>query len=131
MAPVLDDIAPQPTLPVKDLERATAWYRDKLGYTPTSEQPGLVSYDSGGVSFVLYATMQQIPSSTLVAMQRPVPDIRATVQQLKDRGVVFERLEFPGVEWEGDIAIMGEALGAWFRDSEGNNLALIQAPAAS
>lgn len=128
---MLDDIAPQPTLPAKELERAKAWYRDKLGFTPTGEQPGLVSYDSGGVTFVVYATMQQIPTSTLVAMQWPVPAIRATVQELKDRGVVSERMGFPGVEWDGDVAIMGEALGAWFRDSEGNNLALIQPPAAS
>jgi hypothetical protein len=108
-------------LPPKDLERAKGWYRGKLGLTPTSAQPGLISYESGGVIFVLYTTMQQIPASTLVAMQWPVPAIRATVQEFGDRGLRALGVP-PGVEWDGEAPIIGEALRAWFRDSEATAL---------
>jgi hypothetical protein len=45
---------------------------------------------------------------------------------LKARGVVFEHYDVPGMKSEGDIAVGGGAKAAWFKDSEGNILALIQ-----
>ena len=61
-----------------------------------------------------------------------VDDIVATVAELRERGVVFEEVEVPGLKTVDGIAEVagnypskgtGEK-GAWFRDSEGNMLAI-------
>ena len=56
-----------------------------------------------------------------------VDDIAATVRELEDRGVVFiDYTEGPLIT-TGHIARIGPALGAWFRDPDGNFLGLRQA----
>ncbi len=55
-----------------------------------------------------------------------VKDIVASVAKLKSRGVQFEEYDFPGVKTNQGIADLGYEKGAWFRDSEGNLLALGQ-----
>jgi hypothetical protein len=54
------------------------------------------------------------------------PDIEAAVADLKARGVVFEEYDTPEVETINGVATLGESKGAWFKDSEGNMLALGQ-----
>jgi hypothetical protein len=48
------------------------------------------------------------------------------VRELKARGVKFEDYDMPGMKTEGGIATAGGAKSAWFKDSEGNILALVQ-----
>ena len=55
-----------------------------------------------------------------------VKDIVASVAKLKGRGVVFEEYDFPGLKTNHGIADLGYEKAAWFRDSEGNLLALGQ-----
>jgi len=40
--------------------------------------------------------------------------------------VTFDTFDMEGIEWDGEVASMGGFLGAWFKDSEGNTLALTQ-----
>jgi hypothetical protein len=63
-----------------------------------------------------------------------VDQIEATVEELRRRGVVFEEYDLPGLKTINGIATVkgnypskgvGEK-GAWFRDSEGNLLAIGQ-----
>ena len=53
-------------------------------------------------------------------------DIEAEVAELKARGVVFEEYEMPEVKTANGAATIGQSKGAWFKDSEGNLLALGQ-----
>jgi hypothetical protein len=55
-----------------------------------------------------------------------VKDIVYTVAKLKSRGVRFEEYDFPGLKTNHGIADLGYQKAAWFRDSEGNLLALGQ-----
>jgi len=51
------------------------------------------------------------------------------VQELRSRGVQFEHYgpdEIGGLSMEGDIAEGGGTKAAWFKDTEGNIMALIQ-----
>ena len=48
------------------------------------------------------------------------------VADLKSRGVVFEEYDFPNLKTQNGIATAGNAKSAWFKDSEGNILAIIQ-----
>jgi hypothetical protein len=53
-------------------------------------------------------------------------DIEADVAELKARGVVFEEYDTPQVKTVKSVATIGQSKGAWFKDSEGNLLALGQ-----
>ena len=53
-----------------------------------------------------------------------VDDIEATVTDLRSRGVVFEEYDFPGLKTVDGIATIGDLKTSWFKDSEGNTLAI-------
>jgi hypothetical protein len=53
-----------------------------------------------------------------------VDDVDATVRDLKDKGVSFEHYNFPGMKLEGDVHVMGGRRTAWFKDPDGNILAI-------
>jgi predicted enzyme related to lactoylglutathione lyase len=55
-----------------------------------------------------------------------VDDVEAEVAALKARGVVFEEYNMPGITMENSIATGGGAKTAWFKDTEGNILAVSQ-----
>jgi catechol 2,3-dioxygenase-like lactoylglutathione lyase family enzyme len=114
-----------PMLPVQDLERAKRFYEEKLGLTPESEDPGAAHYRSGSTSFDLYPTgYAGMAQHTLAAWM--VDDVRAVVDELRSRGIVFEEYDMPGLKTEDGVADLGFELAAWFKDSEGNTLSLGQ-----
>ena len=55
-----------------------------------------------------------------------VRDVEAEVTELKARGVVFEEYDLPGMTMKNSIAVAGGAKTAWFKDTEGNILAVSQ-----
>ena len=55
-----------------------------------------------------------------------VADVEQVVAELRARGVRFEEYDAPGIKTHNGIATGGGAKSAWFKDSEGNILALIQ-----
>lgn len=113
------------TLPAADLERARAWYRDKLGMEPVEEYEGALVYRAGPSAFQLYPTQQAgTAQNTLGAWY--VENIDAVVQELRSRGVEFEEYDVPGLKTVGGIADLGFERSAWFKDSEGNTLAIAQ-----
>ena len=56
----------------------------------------------------------------------PVRNIRVKVELLKRNGVVFEDYDTPGLKTENNIALLGNGRYAWFRDTEGNILSLVE-----
>ena len=121
---MLTDHRAYATIPAADLNRAKAWYRDKLGLTPASEgDMGCVYKVGGGTSFLLYPTANagQAPNTL---MSFATDDVAAEVKDLRASGVVFEDYDFPGLKTEDGVATMGAFHAAWFKDSEGNILAL-------
>jgi catechol 2,3-dioxygenase-like lactoylglutathione lyase family enzyme len=118
-------------LPAQDLERARAFYRDKLGLEPVEERSGGLRFVCGVTEFHLFSSAGE-PSGASTQMAFEVEDLEATMADLRERGVVFERYEMPGVEARGDAIVVpnnypskgsGE-LGAFFYDSEGNLIGL-------
>jgi hypothetical protein len=56
-----------------------------------------------------------------------VEDVEKTVEELRDKGVVFELYDMPGLKTdERGIAESGPTKSAWFKDSEGNILSIIE-----
>ena len=114
------------TLPVEDLARAKAFYAEKLGLRPTREVEGTLFYEGGGdTGFLLFLSGGRA-SGQHTQMAWFVKDIVYTVTKLKSRGVHFEEYDFPGLKTSHGIADLGYEKAAWFRDSEGNLLALGQ-----
>ena len=114
------------SFPASDLERATRFYTEKLGLTPISKNAAAVEFRSGSVKFGIYQTdYAGTAQHTLAAWE--VDDIEEAVDELRARGVLFEEYDFPGLKTVDGIADMGSQRGAWFKDSEGNILALAQA----
>ena len=129
----LDDASVATRLPAQDLDRARAWYRDKLGLEPNEEREGGLRYQLGPSSFVLFASTGT-PTGAHTQMALEVADIHAAMRELKLRGVQFEEFDLPGFQTVDGIATIegnypskgrGE-LGAWFHDSEGNLIGLGQ-----
>lgn len=113
-------------LPASDMARARKFYEGKLGFTPGEEIAGGVAYTFGkGTACFLYPTPNAGTSKASQAFW-DVEDIEREVAELKDRGVQFEHYDMPGAQVDGDIVTAGGARAAWFKDSEGNILAVIQ-----
>ena len=122
-------------LPARNLDRARAFYADKLGLAPIEERPGGLLYRCGDGLFALFESVGS-PSGSHTQMGIEVSDLRAAVATLRARGVQFEEYDAPGLETVNGVAQVdgnypskggkGE-LAAWFRDSEGNLLGMGQA----
>ncbi|MGI5346912.1 VOC family protein [Streptomyces sp. CA-250714] len=131
---VLAGARPATRLPAQDLDRARRFYSEQLGLEPVDERPGGLLYRCGGVEFALFRSTGAA-AGTFTQMAWEVDDIEAAVSELQRRGVVFEDVDVPGLRTSNGIAEVegnypskgarGER-GAWFRDSEGNMLAVGQ-----
>ncbi len=116
------------TLPAADLGRAKKFYAEKLGLSPSTESPGGLFYvTGGGTRFILYPTPNPARAGH-TQMGFAVEDINSAVADLKAAGVTFEEYDFPGLKTEGSIARTGDSSAAWFKDSEGNLIGLVQLP---
>jgi predicted enzyme related to lactoylglutathione lyase len=114
------------TLPAQDMSRARSFYEGKLGFTPTEESPdGGVYYEAGASRFLVFPTRGR-PSGDHTQIGFDVRDIGAEVEEMKRKGVNFEEYDLPGFKSEGGIVEIGGERSAWFKDSEGNLLALAQ-----
>jgi catechol 2,3-dioxygenase-like lactoylglutathione lyase family enzyme len=110
------------TIPAADLERARAFYEEKLGFQPAREEPaGLVYETPGGGWFRLYLTPNAGTALHTLAGWS-VTDIETEVAELKSKGVVFEEYDAPGLQMVDGIATSSAGRAAWFRESEGNIL---------
>jgi predicted enzyme related to lactoylglutathione lyase len=112
-------------IPAKDVSRARAFYEGKLGFKPSREQAGGVAYEcADNTACFLYPTPNAGTSKASQAFWE-VENIESAMAELKGRGVVFENYDLPGTDATG-VTTGGGAKAAWFKDSEGNILAIIQ-----
>jgi predicted enzyme related to lactoylglutathione lyase len=112
-------------IPATDVKRARDFYEKKVGLTPKEVSEGGVIYECGGSEVFLYQTPNAGTSKASQAFW-DVDDVEAEMKELKARGVVFEEYDLPGVSMKNGIATGGGAKTAWFKDSEGNILAISQ-----
>jgi predicted enzyme related to lactoylglutathione lyase len=115
-----------PYIPVSNIARARKFYEEKVGLTPKEEYAGGVVYECGDGSWVFMYPSAGAGTSKASTAFWAVDDVAAEVAELKGRGVVFEEYNMPGVTMENGIASAGGAKTAWFKDSEGNILAISQ-----
>ena len=111
-----------------DLERSQAFYEQQVGLTLTSDtiKNHLVFEGGDGTTLLVYGRPSANQADhTQVRLWSS--DVAADVAELTQRGVVFEEYDFPTLKTVGSIATTpGIGKSAWFRDPDGNTIALYQ-----
>lgn len=122
---MLKDAPIRAYLPATDVKRAREFYEGIIGLQPKETYAGGVVYECGGAEVFLYPTHNAGTSKASQAFWQ-VADVAAEVKELKARGVKFEEYDFPGFKMVDSILTAGGAKTAWFKDTEGNILAISQ-----
>src|SRR5947208_2534930 len=112
-------------IPVANLQRARKFYEETVGLDPGAVYGGGVIYKCGDTEVFLYPTSNAGTSKASQAFWQ-VDDVEAEVTELKRRGVKFEDYDMPGVTMKNSILTGGGAKAAWFKDTEGNIMAVAQ-----
>lgn len=126
-----------PELPAIDIARAHAWYADKLGLEPVTVggEPYRVGdaidpntellYETATARFGVYRS-DHAGRNLATAARLVVDDFGAAFSELRSRGVVFEEYDL-GPDFRTVNGVLTSPDGertSWFKDSEGNILAL-------
>jgi predicted enzyme related to lactoylglutathione lyase len=113
-------------IPAQDLERARTFYETVLGLKPASVAPGAIFYevDRGG-RFLLFPSSGRA-SGAHTQLGFTVADIEAEVGSLRGKGVTFESYDMPQFDASTSIATFPGTRSAWFKDTEGNLLGIVQ-----
>ena len=106
-------------VPVRDVERATAFYRDRLGLRFLAAFPSMAFFDADGVR--LYLAEPESPDfDGRATIYFRVPDVPAAVAALEARGVEFKAR--PHVVHREPTY---ELWMAFTQDPDGNNVGLM------
>jgi len=123
---MLKDAPIVPYIPARDVRRARAFYEQKLGLVPREEIEGGVAYACGGDSWVFLYPSEGAGTSQASQLFWQVDDLEAEIASLRAKGVTFEEYDRPGLKTVNGVLDSDSAKAAWFKDTEGNILALIQ-----
>ena len=107
-------------------EKAKAFYGDVLGLTLVEDSPAAIVFRSGRTSLRIQ-NVKSFSPFPFTSLGLQIPDIRATVQQLAAKGVVFQRYEGMKQDELGIWLSPGGSQVCWFKDPDGNTLSLSQA----
>lgn len=112
------------TLAVQNLQTAAQFYEGKLGLRKVGDEMQVLVYQSGKSSIMVYQS-QFAGTNQATAVTWQVDDVDGAVRALKEKGIAFERYEFPDVKHEGDVHVFGKIRNAWFKDPDGNILSIV------
>ena len=111
-------------LPAANIDRARAWYGEKLGLEPTKVGPmGNLWYSTGDTWFLVYETPAAGTAQNTSAGWQ-VTGIEAVMADLRSRGVAFEEYDFPQFKTVEGLVTLPHGKAPWFKDSEGNIIEL-------
>jgi hypothetical protein len=114
------------TLAVKNIEVAGRFYGGTLGLKeiPTKET-GVLEYATGDSRILVYESQFAGTNKATAATWVVGDNIQEVAQELKSKGVAFEHYDLPDTTREGDVHVTGKIRVAWFKDPDGNILALV------
>lgn len=108
-----------------DIERAKSFYAKKVGATAGESTPGGTFFTFGESRFVIYPTPNPNRGGH-TQMGISVKDVGAAVRELRGRGITFEEYDMPGLKTVDGVATTGGGRAAWFKDTEGNLIGIIE-----
>src|SRR5262245_56366766 len=110
---------------VKDIGVAEDFYEKTLGLKPVHhEGRELVVFQSGHSSINVYRS-DYAGTNKATAVTWAVDNVEDEVTTLRNRGVVFEHYDMPGLTRQGDIHVGDHMKIAWFKDPDGNILNVV------
>ena len=113
------------TIAVKDPGAARKFYEGKLGLKPEDTRDDeVVTYGSGKSRLFVYKS-DYAGTNKATSATWTVDDVDGLAQDLKAKGVQFERYDMPGMKHEGDVHVAGNMRAAWFKDPDGNILSIV------
>ena len=118
-------------LAVSDMDTAREFYEGKLGLSVSIDSADNVQYRCAEDSVLhIYLSPEHAGKSTATLAGWGVDDVERVIDELTEKGVVFERYdEGPIITDEKGIATFeGEAKVAYFKDPDGHTLSIAQAP---
>jgi catechol 2,3-dioxygenase-like lactoylglutathione lyase family enzyme len=119
-------LTPYATLPAANIDRARKFYSEKLGLNPAEvEADGSLLYQCDGTGFLVYPS-QYAGTAKNTAVGFRTDDLEHEMQELRSKGVTFEEYDMPGLKTVHGMASLGNIKSAWFKDTEGNILAINQ-----
>ncbi len=115
------------TIAVKDLDIARSFYSDTLGLQllDSSDEMGVLNYQSGGAVAVVYLSQFAGTNRATAATWAVGHEFDSIMDALRNKGVVFERYDMPGMTFDNGAHVAGDFKGAWFRDPDGNILHIL------
>ena len=112
---------------VDDIPAAEEFYQKTLGLDVTNNNGMLFLKLGGGGTVVVYPKGEAHEPASFTVLSFQVQDIDATVDELKSRGVTFQRYEGFDQDEKGIARGNGPDI-AWFKDPAGNILSVLSAP---
>jgi len=114
------------TIAVRNLKSAKKFYEGTLGLklADTREEDPPV-YQSGSSRVLVYESQYAGTNKASAATWDVGTDMEKVVEALKAKGVAFEHYDLPGMTRKGDVHVTGPIKAAWFKDPDGNILALV------
>jgi catechol 2,3-dioxygenase-like lactoylglutathione lyase family enzyme len=114
------------TVAVKDLAVARKFYQGTLGLKLAhAEGEEALTFQSGRSQLIVYRSRFAGTNKATAANWMLGADLEKTVAALGQKGVKFEHYDLPGATLKGDVHVMGDFKTAWFKDPDGNILAVM------
>jgi catechol 2,3-dioxygenase-like lactoylglutathione lyase family enzyme len=113
------------TIAVSDMARAALFYEGILGFERSQTMgSSAAAYKNGNTSLLVYQSQFAGTNRATAVTWNVGLDIDVIVDDLRRKGVSFEHYSLPDTKLEGDIHVTDEGRLAWFKDPDGNILAL-------
>jgi catechol 2,3-dioxygenase-like lactoylglutathione lyase family enzyme len=114
------------TIAVKDLTTARKFYEGTLGLGVTRATGSeALSFKTGRSELIVYRSQYAGTNKATAVNWRVGNELDAIVKALVAKGVAFEHYDMPGITRTGDLHEAGGMKLAWFKDPDGNIIALM------
>jgi catechol 2,3-dioxygenase-like lactoylglutathione lyase family enzyme len=122
---MLREFSVTPTIAVKDMQVARAFYESKLGLSPLDGGNDFVQFFKCGENSIEMYKSDFAGSNKSTALTWGIgDDLESEVKALREKGIQFEHYQMPETRLDGDIHVMKDMKAAWFKDPDGNILCL-------
>jgi catechol 2,3-dioxygenase-like lactoylglutathione lyase family enzyme len=124
----LSDYSVGAVIAVTDMARAKEFYEGQLGLTGGEDQAdGGCAYPCGGGTTIHVYPSAHAGTTGATLASWSVDDVESVVDELASKGVKFEQYDMPELKTDAKgIVALGDSRGAWFKDPDGNTLAVFQ-----
>jgi catechol 2,3-dioxygenase-like lactoylglutathione lyase family enzyme len=111
-----------------DLDRSREFYEQKVGLALSVDTiPNHLLFECGGGSTLLVYGRPSPNAADHTQVRLWSDDVAADIAVLRGRGVVFEEYDFPTLKTvDGVATTAGIGTSAWFKDPDGNTVALFK-----